>query len=229
MPYDLVYCDIKRRSGKGAADPNNPHPEKRVPALRHGSELVTEQAAIALYLTDSFPQSGFGRAQGEAGRAAYLSWLAFFAGEADPVYNARLLYGALLDPMTLRDQARVAERVDAALATGPFLMGERCSAADLLMSGPFGWDPELASGRPRIADWLQRLEQLPPLLRRAAMPLAQRVVEAALLGIAEQEGDLGQAQRGVAQVLVGQLAAGRVQQGLEAGAGLRQAALQGAG
>jgi glutathione S-transferase len=33
VDYNIVYCDIKRRSGKGFADPENVHPDKRVPAL----------------------------------------------------------------------------------------------------------------------------------------------------------------------------------------------------
>ena len=43
---------------------------------------------------------------GQAGRAAYLVWLAFYAGEVHPVYITRWLYGDRLDPITLCDQAR---------------------------------------------------------------------------------------------------------------------------
>lgn len=167
VDYSIVYCDIKRRNGKGSPDPRNVHPEKRVPALMHDDQLVTEQAAIALYLTDSFPQAGLGRSVGTVGRASYLSWLAFFAGEADPVYNARLLYGSSLDPMTLRDQSRVVGRVDAALSAGPFLMGDTFTAADVLMSGPFEWDSQMGPGNDRINAWLERLSSR-PAARRAA-------------------------------------------------------------
>ena len=168
VDYRIAHCIILRRSGRGAPDPANPHPEKRVPALQHVDERVTEQAAIALYLTDSFPQAGLGPVHGAPGRARYLGWLAFFAGEADPVYNARLLYGARPDPMTLRDQVRVRERVDGALAAGPYLLGEDFSAADVLMSGPLRWDPELGGGSVLIAAWLARL---------AARPAAQRAAQ----------------------------------------------------
>ena len=63
IDYSLIYCDIKRRSGTGSADPKNVHPEKRVPALLHDGRLVTEQMAIALYLTDAFPEAGSGGGQ----------------------------------------------------------------------------------------------------------------------------------------------------------------------
>ena len=38
VEHEIVYCDIPRRSGRGAPDPRNPHPEKRVPALVHDAE-----------------------------------------------------------------------------------------------------------------------------------------------------------------------------------------------
>jgi glutathione S-transferase len=165
VAHDIVYCNIKRRSGNGAPDPQNPHPEKRVPALLHDGQLVTEQLAIALYLTDTLPATGMGVPAGAAGRAAYLSWLAFYAGEVDPVYVARSLYGERLDPMTVRDAQRVVTRVSAALAQGPYLLGDQFSAADILVSGPFEWDPTLAPDNGAIQEWLARL---------AARPAAQR-------------------------------------------------------
>jgi glutathione S-transferase len=165
--YDLVHCSIVRRAG-GVADPKNAHPEKRVPALMHDGQLLTEQAAIALYLTDTFPQAGLGVSIGQAGRAAYLVWLAFFAGEVDPVYIARWLYGERLDPITLRDQARVVARVAGALTKGPYLLGQQFSAADILLSGPFAWDGALAADHPDIEGWLARLNARAAAHRAAA-------------------------------------------------------------
>jgi glutathione S-transferase len=168
VPYDLVYCDIKRRNGLGLPDPQNAHPEKRVPALSDGAVVVTEQSAIALYLTDSFPTAGLGYLIDSPRRGEYLSWLAFFSGEADPLYNTRMLYGDRLDPMTLRDQSRVVARVEKALEMGPFLMGASLTAADILISGPFGWDPEIARESTLIQNWLRRLQGLPAAKRAAA-------------------------------------------------------------
>jgi glutathione S-transferase len=176
IEYEIVYCDIKRRSGKGAPDPNNVHPEKRVPALMHDGQLVTEQMAIALYLTDAFPASGLGCVVGAADRGAFVTWLAFFASEADPVYNARLLYANNLDAMTLRDHARVVSRVEAALMSKPYLMGEHLTAADILMSGPFEWDAQMAPHSVPIQSWLKRLSDRPAAkraLEKDARPVDQ--------------------------------------------------------
>lgn len=171
VEHEIIYCDIKRRSGRGAPDSRNPHPEKRVPALLHDGQLVTEQAAIALYLTDTFPAAGLGIPIGAPGRATYLSWLAFYAGEVDPTYVSRSLYRDRLDPMTERDHRRVVARVSAALAEGPFLLGQQISAADILVSGPFEWDPEMALANGAVGEWLARLATRPAALTAVSKDL----------------------------------------------------------
>ncbi len=165
--YELVYCDIKRISGRGAPDPRNPHPEKRVPALLVDGTLVTEQAAIALYLTDLHP-SALGAPVGSPERAAYLSWLAFYAGEVDPAYSVGSLYGEQLHAASVRDRTRVTGRVAAALERGPYLLGDHMTAADILVSGPFEWDGGLRESQPRILAWLARLAERPGAKAAAA-------------------------------------------------------------
>jgi glutathione S-transferase len=169
VEYEIVHCDIQLRDGSGSADAKNPHPEKRVPALHHDGQLVTEQIAIALYLTDTFPNGGLGVQVGEPGRASFLSWLGFYAGEVDPLYTTRKLYGDRLDPKTIKDSQRVITRVSAALANGPYLLGSQFSAADILVSGPFewalAWDPNFASTNGAIKGWLERLAERPAARR----------------------------------------------------------------
>ena len=87
-PYEITYVSIRRGDGSGEPDPRNPHPDKRVPALVHDGELVTESAAIALYLADTFPAK-IGPGVGEPGRGAFLTWLAFYAGVIEPAMAAK--------------------------------------------------------------------------------------------------------------------------------------------
>jgi glutathione S-transferase len=172
VEYEIVYCDIQLRDGSGAPDAKNPHPEKRVPALHHDGTLVTEQIAIALYLTDTFPKSALGVQIEDPLRASYISWLGFYAGEVDPLYITRKLYGDRLDPKTIRDTKRAIGRVSAALSEGPYLLGSKFSAADILVSGPFewasAWDQGFASGSEAIKGWLDRLQER-PASRRALL------------------------------------------------------------
>jgi glutathione S-transferase len=51
------------------------NPMGKVPALSHGSTVVTEVAAICAYLADAFPQVGLAPAQTDALRGPYYRWL----------------------------------------------------------------------------------------------------------------------------------------------------------
>src|SRR5580693_6403585 len=56
IPYDLHVLDMK------AGEQRQPaylaiNPMGKVPAIKHGDVLVTEQVAIYLYLADLFPQA----------------------------------------------------------------------------------------------------------------------------------------------------------------------------
>ena len=56
-PYEIKIVTIRRGDGSGAADIHNPHPHAKVPAIRHGNEIVFESSAIVAYLTDAFRKS----------------------------------------------------------------------------------------------------------------------------------------------------------------------------
>jgi glutathione S-transferase len=169
VEYELVYTDIPRWSGKGAPDPRNPHPDKRVPALVHDGQLVTESAAIVLYLTDTFPGTELGVRAGERERGAYLSWLAFYAGEIELAFAVYRRGWINQDPhgAMAKDHARVGKRVMSALSIAPYLMGERFTAVDVLVSAPFLWMREFGPVSPDLDEWLHRLAARPAALRAA--------------------------------------------------------------
>jgi hypothetical protein len=74
----------------GAPDPRNPHPEGKVPFLIHDGVAVWESTAIALYLTELFPEAGLGIAPGTPQRGRFLAWLAWYGAVLEPVIIAQL-------------------------------------------------------------------------------------------------------------------------------------------
>jgi glutathione S-transferase len=135
-PFELQIVSIRRGDGSGAADPSNPHPLGKVPALAHDGHVVFETSAIALYLTDLFPQSGLGPKIGDKERGAYLSWLAYYGGVFEPSLTAKFLklqhvYGTFgWGPFD-----EVLEHLGRTLAARPYLLGEKFSAADIVYGG----------------------------------------------------------------------------------------------
>lgn len=169
-PFETVRCDIPRRDGSGARDPRNPHPDGKVPALEHDGALVTETAAILLYLTDLFPERGLGIAPGAPERGAYLTWLFWYGAVVEPVYIAEVL-GMADHPVaqaTFRDRHAVADRLIAALAGGDWLMGARFTAADILLCSPYLYFPDATPDHPAVRDWIARCTARPAFCRAQA-------------------------------------------------------------
>ncbi|MFN3537529.1 MAG: glutathione S-transferase family protein [Brevundimonas sp.] len=151
--YQIQPCDIARMDGSGRRDPANPHPDGKVPALMHEGALVTESASIALYLTDLFPQSGLGAAPGDPDRAAYLTWLFWTTGEMEPAYWSRIT--GETDARTLAGYDAVNRRILTALQRGPYLMGRRFTAVDVLVASALSWGREHAPQSPRLDVYLK--------------------------------------------------------------------------
>ena len=153
---------IRRQDGSGARDPVNPHPDGKVPCLQDDNgDVIYERAAVMLYLTDRFPDSGLGPQVGEPKRGAYLSWLVHYQGVIEPLVMLRWagVENATLTYMFGPFEDSVAH-IDAALTNGPWLLGDAFSAADLLISGLFVFariEPE----QPRVRDWIKRCAERP--------------------------------------------------------------------
>ena len=157
-PFDMVRCNIPRQDGSGARDPRNPHPDGKVPALEHDGALITESAAILLYLTDLFPDRHLGIAPGERQRGAYLTWLFWYGAVVEPVYIAEVL-GVADHPVaqaSFRDRDAVADRLIAALDGRDWLMGDRFTAADILLCSPYLYFPDATPDHPAADDWIRR-------------------------------------------------------------------------
>ncbi len=137
-PYEIRLVGVRKRDGTGGADPANPHPHGKVPAISDDGEVVFESPAIALYLTDRFPKNRLGPLAGERGRGAYLSWLAYYTGVLEPAFMSRFMNVDV--PRGTAGWVPVEEAmaaVTARLGQGPYLLGERFSAADVLYGTTF--------------------------------------------------------------------------------------------
>jgi glutathione S-transferase len=166
----IQTVSIARRDGSGGADPRNPHPEGKVPLLEHDGALIWESAAIMLYLTDLFPAAGLGPVVGDRLRGPYLSWLAYYGDVVEPVMifeHVLALQHPVLE-LTFRREPQIVARLTAALAGAPYLLGDRFTAADLLLHSPFAFFPDAMPDVPAIRDWVARCADRPAAHRTRA-------------------------------------------------------------
>ena len=154
---NIQTVHIKRYGGLGQIDETNPHPEGKVPLLKVDDQIIRERGAIILWLTDHFA-SPLGRGADDPAREAYLSWLFYYGNVVEPILY--LTYLGLADNDMIRewcrDQDTMFGTLEAALGKHPYLVDDQFSAADLLISAPFQWFPDLLKDRDVIRDWFDR-------------------------------------------------------------------------
>jgi glutathione S-transferase len=139
-PYELEEVTLRNGDGSGATDPANPHPHGKVPAIvdTDDNTLVFESAAIALYLTDKFPKNGIGPLTGDPKRGAYLTWLAYYAGVMEPAWTMQFM--KVETPRGFPGWAPAPEVMAytfGVLEKQPYVLGDRFSAADVLIGTTF--------------------------------------------------------------------------------------------
>jgi glutathione S-transferase len=136
VSYETRVVDIRRADGTGTRDPHNPHPHGKVPALDHDGHHVFETAAIALYLTDLFPEKGLGPKVGDPDRGEYLSWLAYRPGVIEPALMMRRLnVPHVPGAMGWAPADEVEAFLNRTLEAREYLVGGRFSAADIITGG----------------------------------------------------------------------------------------------
>jgi glutathione S-transferase len=109
-----------------------------VPAIVHDSVTVFESPAIALYLTDAYPKNGIGPKISEPARGAYLSWLAYYGDVLEPAFMSKFMNTTV--PRGTAGWVPAEEAMDFVIKTlsaGPYLLGEKFSAADVLYGSTF--------------------------------------------------------------------------------------------
>jgi glutathione S-transferase len=170
-PYEIKTVTIRRGDGSGALDPANPHPHGKVPAIRDGETLVFESAAVALYLTDKFTANGIGPLVGDPLRGAYLTWLAYYAGEMEPAWVSKFM--KVEPPRGTAGWVKTDEImafVNATLDKGPYLLGDAFSAADILVGTTFAlfMGTPMLEKTPLLEAYVKRITARPAYARALA-------------------------------------------------------------
>lgn len=162
-------CEIKLinlRKGEGRTPAFlKINPMGKLPALQHKGAAVTEAAAICAYLADAFPERRLAPPTNDPKRGVYYRWMFFAPSCIEPMMLDRL--GKVTRENTTAaghgDYERVMASIDQALANGPWILGDKFSAADVVMGSTlyfatmFGAIPKEG----RIRDYVDRVAARP--------------------------------------------------------------------
>ncbi|MBV9510693.1 MAG: glutathione S-transferase [Caulobacteraceae bacterium] len=179
-PYAIFPVSIFRpMTGAGAPDPANPHPDKQVPAIAHNGVVVTESLAIVLYLADAFPEAGLAPAIGHPHRGPYLACAAWYAAALEPAMFAHFAGELDSRPDKRRNYDAVVRRLEEALAAGPYMLGERFSAVDILVGSAINWARQAFPESAALDAYAARCRARPAALKAAGLDDSQGVQRAA--------------------------------------------------
>ena len=135
QPYELTFVDIMTGAQKSAAIMAL-NPMGKLPILTDGEAIVSENAAIALYLADRYAPGRLAPALDDPRRATYLRWSLFAPSVVEPGMMAKAgnwdfkptaagwgtyetMIAAMAAPITGRD----------------FILGDTFSMADVIFGG----------------------------------------------------------------------------------------------
>lgn len=179
VPYEIRPVSIFRpMTGEGTGDAANPHPDKRVPALDHDGEIVAESVAIVLYLSDAFPDAGLAPVIGAAGRGTHLTWTSWYAAELEPAMFASMSGELGASPQKQRNFDAAVARLNEALWDKPYVMGDRFSAADFLISTALAFARNAFPASAVLDAYIERCQARPAAVRALALDDAAGVQHA---------------------------------------------------
>jgi glutathione S-transferase len=181
LEYELAPVDLLS-GGNREADFLAINPAAKVPVLVDGSLVVSESAAIQLYLSEKYPEAGFIPGS-VADRAQMYRWMFFLVTEIEqplwPIARHTSLYP---------EEKRLPQDVDLArqecqemlavleghMQTRKFLIGDRLSVADFNAAYTLDWAGEVGmlGGTPRLREYLESMYARPAAPPRIAAALA---------------------------------------------------------
>lgn len=180
--YDYLPVDL--HAGEARRAPFiELNPGGKVPVLVDGDLVLSESAAIALHVADTYPAAGLAPAPGSAQRARLHQWCFFALSELEQplwtiakhtfVFAPERRVPAILECAGW-EFARACKVLERGLADNPFILGEQFSVADILLGHTLRWAAgfKLKPGSERLEAYLGRLGGRPALARALAREAA---------------------------------------------------------
>ena len=182
VEYDMHVLNL-RKNEQRETPYTAVNPMGKVPAIRHRGELVTEQPAVYLYLADLYAAKGLAPGLDDPLRGPYLRWMVFYGSCFEPAAVDRAMKRDAVPPSTCPygDWDTMFATLVAQLERGPYMLGERFSAVDVLWGCALHWMTmfKLIPEVPVIGAYVARVMSRPAMQRAAELDAALAEAQAA--------------------------------------------------
>jgi glutathione S-transferase len=166
-PYELRFVDIAK------GDQKKPeivalNPMGKLPILVDGDAVVTESAAIGLYLADRHAYGRLSPKVDDPARGTYLRWSLYPPSVIEPGAMAKQAGWAFKDSQAgWGNYEAMLSSMEKAVTGRDFLLGNTFSMADVIFGGTLRYmlTFKLLESRPLFAAYIERLSARPALKR----------------------------------------------------------------
>ena len=175
-PYELRFVDIMK-GGQKAPDVVALNPMGKLPVLTDGEAVVSEAAAICLYLADRYSHGKLAPKLDDPKRGTYLRWSLFAPSVVEPGALAKAAKWEFKPGSAgWGDFESMVKAIDLAIGAGPYLLGDTFSIADVILGGTlrFMVQFKMLDASATVASYLERLNSRPAYKRADARNAAVR-------------------------------------------------------
>ena len=176
VPYELRYVDLMAGAHK-APQVLALNPMGKLPILVDGASVVTESAAIALYLGDRYAYQRLAPAVDDPRRGTYLRWSLFAPSVIEPGSMAKAAGWAFRESAAgWGSYEAMLASMESAIGGRDFVLGDTFSMADVVFGGTLRYMLafKMVEPRPAFTAYAERLTARPAWQRAEARNAAVR-------------------------------------------------------
>jgi glutathione S-transferase len=170
VPYELQFVDIRAGAQKSDALLAK-NPMGKLPVLTDGDLVVTESAAIGLYLADRYALGRLAPQPDDPARGTYLRWSLFAPSVIEPGTMAKMAnWDCKPSQVGWGTYEAMVGAMVSAIADRQFVLGDQFSMADVIFGGTvrFMLRFDMVEKRKELTDYAARLGERPALQRADA-------------------------------------------------------------
>ncbi|MEZ5100244.1 MAG: glutathione S-transferase family protein [Thermoleophilia bacterium] len=176
---DYTMIRLRRDDRGNVIDPPNYreiNPHDRIPAMRVDGKLLTEQAAMVMWVSDAYPEAGLAPEVGSWERAHWYRWLVYLTNTIQIAHVRYFLPHRFTSDDTTdavrafaaAELVQLRDSLDAELGEGPYVLGDRFSSADLALANMTRWGRRLEPkwwDAPNLGAHYERIKSRPAIQR----------------------------------------------------------------
>jgi len=161
VDYDLRFVDLLKGDHK-KPEFQSVNPMGKLPTLVDGDTIVTESAAIGLYLADRYAPGRLAPALDDPARGTYFRWSLYAPSVIEPGSMAKMANWTFKASQAgWGDYESMLQSMESAIRDRKYILGDTFSMADVIFGGTLRYmlQFKMVEAKPLFASYVERLNE----------------------------------------------------------------------